>query len=412
VEAAQACRRIAKVDLGDFDGDAVASALKQVQAARSALTAARARLAAAATKLAAHEQDGASDTAAWMRDKLGVSARDARSAAELGRDLETLPGTEAALAEGRIGEEQAGAIARAARRGALGDGAATEQRLLDAAEEQTPEQLARTIARAEQEADGDSLARDERRARARRRCNITDRPDGMVELYALLDRPSAEVVRSAIGAFQTQDPADTPIMERRRPEQRRADALVAAARAALDGGTAPTNGGVRPHVSVVINLEALGNRAGAGGVTGTGQLISTEAVRRIICDADVTRIIMAGPSQVLDVGRATRAWSSAQRRAVIARDGACRGPGCDRPASWCDVHHVAWWDRDQGPTSVDNGLLLCHTHHDAVHNGGWTVEVDPDSAVATWTSRTGRVVTTGPHAVAGRSTGGPGRRPS
>lgn len=405
--AAEVCRGVAEAQVDGLDAGQVKAALRQVATARRALDAASARLVRAAEDLDAHRQDGATDTTAWLRDTTGVSARDAKAQTMLGRDLEMLPQTAAALAEGRIGTDQAATIGRAARGGRLGDAAATEARLLPQAR-QAPERFARQVRAAEQEADGDLLAREERRARAQRRLSVVDRPDGLVELHALLDRVSAEFVRTGLDAFETLDGKDVPEGQRRRPEQRRADALVQLARAALDAGEAPVKGQVRPHVAVVIDAEALGDPRGAGGETAFGGQISTGAVRRLLCDADVTRIVMSGPSEVLDVGRATRSWNRAQRNAIVSRDGRCRGPSCDRAAAWCSLHHIRWWTRDKGPTSVDNGLLLCDADHDLIHSQGWTVALDPNTAEVTWTSPAGRRVVTRPHRQ--WATGGPGRR--
>lgn len=64
------------------------------------------------------------------------------------------------------------------------------------------------------------------------------------------------------------------------------------------------------------------------------------------------------------------------RRAVIARDGGCAFPGCDRPAHWCDCHHIIYW-ADGGPTMLDNLILQCRFHHRLVHEGGWTIHRTP-----------------------------------
>ena len=68
--------------------------------------------------------------------------------------------------------------------------------------------------------------------------------------------------------------------------------------------------------------------------------VSEEIARRLACDASVMRVVMAGASEPLDVGRRTPVVPPFMRKAVIARDGCCRFPGCDRPHTWCDAHHV------------------------------------------------------------------------
>ncbi|HEY8718305.1 HNH endonuclease signature motif containing protein, partial [Pengzhenrongella sp.] len=69
----------------------------------------------------------------------------------------------------------------------------------------------------------------------------------------------------------------------------------------------------------------------------------------------------------LDLGRSERLFTGVQRSAVIARDRHCAWPECDQPARWCQIHHIRWWKRDFGSTSVDNGILLCTFHHHEVH---------------------------------------------
>lgn len=48
----------------------------------------------------------------------------------------------------------------------------------------------------------------------------------------------------------------------------------------------------------------------------------------------------------------------------------CRWPGCERPASWCDGHHLVHWAHG-GSTDLDNLVMLCRRHHRLVHEGGW-----------------------------------------
>ncbi|MDR0627177.1 MAG: HNH endonuclease [Bifidobacteriaceae bacterium] len=47
---------------------------------------------------------------------------------------------------------------------------------------------------------------------------------------------------------------------------------------------------------------------------------------------------------------------------MIARDGGCCFPGCDRPPQVCQAHHVKPWQQG-GPTALDNLCSLCPSHH-------------------------------------------------
>ena len=85
---------------------------------------------------------------------------------------------------------------------------------------------------------------------------------------------------------------------------------------------------------------------------------------------------------MIDVGRAQPAIRGPRRRALNARDGHCRWPGCERPASWCDGHHIVY--RIHGGTDdLDNLVLLCHRHHRMVHEGGWQLIKTEDQQIAT-----------------------------
>ena len=100
---------------------------------------------------------------------------------------------------------------------------------------------------------------------------------------------------------------------------------------------------------------------------------------RLACDAGVVRMQHDADGHVLDVGRKTRTIPSAIRRALSARDTRCQFPGCS--ARRCDAHHIEHWV-DGGPTRLDNLVLLCRRHHRLVHEGGFTVERQPDRTVA------------------------------
>ena len=105
---------------------------------------------------------------------------------------------------------------------------------------------------------------------------------------------------------------------------------------------------------------------GAMAITEVSTVLGAADLRRIACDTQVIPVVMGGPSEVLDVGRAKRTITPAIRRALIARDQRCVWPGCERAPIHCDGHHIQHWI-DDGPTCVDNLALLCHGHHQRLH---------------------------------------------
>ena len=135
----------------------------------------------------------------------------------------------------------------------------------------------------------------------------------------------------------------------------------------------PDTGGFRPQVNVVVRLEDLENRARAA-VLDFGGVISPEGLRMLCCDAAVVPIVMNGKGQPLDVGRATRTIPDGLRRAVAARDRGCAQPGCGRPPSWCEVHHVTPW-AEGGQTTLAGCVMLCKVHHRQMHFTEWICRI-------------------------------------
>lgn len=151
----------------------------------------------------------------------------------------------------------------------------------------------------------------------------------------------------------------------------RADALEEMARRA--SAADPTRTAARPLISVIVDLPTLEGRAGHPATVEDGGILSAADVRRLACDAQIARVLTGPDGTVLDLGRTARTASPDQWRALRLRDGGCTWPGCDRPAGWCQAHHIVWWDHD-GLTDLSNLTLLCHHHHHRVHDDGWKLE--------------------------------------
>jgi hypothetical protein len=212
-------------------------------------------------------------------------------------------------------------------------------------------------------------------ARARRRLHASVSFLGMVRVDGDLDPETGETLLTALGAVQDAEARSRGEDDARTPAQRRADALGEICRQWLDRSDRPSVAGERPHVTVTVASEALRSEAVATSELDHAGPVDPETARRIACDASVMRVVMAGSSQPLDVGRRTPVIPPAMRRAVIVRDRCCRFPGCDRPHAWCDAHHVVHWG-DGGPTALANLLLLCRRHHRMVHrSGGFRLEL-------------------------------------
>jgi hypothetical protein len=183
-----------------------------------------------------------------------------------------------------------------------------------------------------------------------------------------------------------------PDLDRRTRPQKQLDGLVGAAKVALATNTLPTTGGNRPQIIATINYQDLlphhhstpagteassGTEAGTGTTTGTGNFVFTGPVaattlRKLACDADIILTLLGTHGELLDLGRKTRLFTPAQRTALTARDQGCAFPNCTIPAPWCEAHHITYWSQD-GPTNLDNGVLLCSAHHHLIHKEQWTI---------------------------------------
>ena len=203
---------------------------------------------------------------------------------------------------------------------------------------------------------------DTNHAFGRRRLHVSPTLGGVGRIDGVLDPEGTETVLTALGAvLDTETRTTSDGDDGRVPAQRRADALVHICRSYLDHNPA-TVAGERPHLSVVVDLEVLERRATQRAETAHGQVLHPETVRRLACDSAVSRIIAKGQSQPLDVGRRTRTIPPAIGRALVIRDRHCTFAGCDRPAPWCDGHHIIHWAQG-GDTALTNLTLLCRRRH-------------------------------------------------
>jgi hypothetical protein len=222
-----------------------------------------------------------------------------------------------------------------------------------------------------EQAEAEALERAEARAQAGRGLTFTAVGSSRVRLTGWLDTEAAATVNATL------DPLCRPVShDDRTPTQRRADALIEVCELALRTSTLPDNGGDRPQVVVTIGYDQLREQTGTA-VLDTGERLSAAEARRICCDAQLLPAVLGTAGEVLDLGRSRRLITGPLRRALVLRDRGCSFPGCDRPARWCDGHHIVSW-LDGGPTSLNNSALLCRHHHRVIHRGEWHARLAPD----------------------------------
>lgn len=97
-----------------------------------------------------------------------------------------------------------------------------------------------------------------------------------------------------------------------------------------------------------------------------GSALSMSQLARLLCDSSIARVVLSAAGEVLDVGREKRLFTPAQTRAVVARDRACRYPGCSDTLAHGQIHHALPWQAG-GKTNLANAILLCWHHHALVH---------------------------------------------
>lgn len=130
--------------------------------------------------------------------------------------------------------------------------------------------------------------------------------------------------------------------------------------------------------SIVVTIDESRLRRGLGTATlADGTELSAAEARRLACNAGILPAVLGGGSAVLDLGTTRRLFDHHQRVALSLRDRGCVWPGCDRPPSWCEAHHLDPWG-EGGPTDLANGVLLCGHHHRHLHRTDWRLRRAPD----------------------------------
>jgi hypothetical protein len=312
----------------------------------------------------------------WIRHQCRMSGQAAARSVATGEEVANLPASVSALEEGRIGFAHLALLA-GTERAVQRSGTFEEGPLLEQALEHSVSRFFHDCDHARHAADAATVLAEHVNAVECRRLELSRCEDGRVVIRGLLDPVGGAALRVALGPLSGR----SGIGDDRPRARRLADGLVELAMHSLDHGFTTEGGGPRTHFQLTASVETVMGLSGApGGELEFAGVVPAAAVQPLACDASIRRVLLGPDSAVIDVGRALRMPSGAGRAALRVRDQGCVWPGCDRPASWTNPHHVLHWGHG-GDSNIPNLVLLCHRHHWNVHEGGWQVLKTGDGRV-------------------------------
>ena len=287
-----------------------------------------------------------------------------------------------------------------------------EQHLVSQAPDFTTKQLRRLAKKIlevvapwiDEERERKRLEEAERRAQRRLSMKFINAPDGLegvTELRARIPEALAGRLRTYLEAFtaprhlartnsgDTSAWADSALGEHV-PYHQRLGAAFCSLLESINTDTLPVHGGTATNVTVTISLDALISGLGVGEATAGSEgsvRISAADARRLACNAGIIPAVLGTKSEILDLGRGSRLFTSAQRKAMALRDRQCRAEGCTVPAAWCEAHHYKQPWSQGGKTDLADGKLLCSWHHHRAHDTRYQVKELPNGDIR-YTRRT------------------------
>jgi hypothetical protein len=367
--------------------------VEKLQAQQAALTL---RVLAASGDIAA--ETGDKDASAWMRAELLVDKGAARSQIKFATSVARYELVAAGLAEGVISEAKARVITKALDKvkadpvATSEDLVLTEKLLVDYATQLTPKKLRivgkRILVEVDparfEEAEAKALLAEEERAQQKTALRVWDNHDGTIGFEGVLPTSIGMRFKKQVEAWA--QPRKQQLVDKGAPPppwERMMGQGFARLVETVDPAALPRHGGDATVVNVVISLEELRKELGTailGFDETNGTTITAAEARRMACNATIIPWVLGADSEVLDMGRGSRAFVPIQRKALRLQQKCCQAEGCDMPPEWCDAHHLEPWAAG-GKTNLKDGVLLCPHHHRLAHNPAYVHERLPDGTV-------------------------------
>ncbi|HEX7131296.1 MAG TPA: DUF222 domain-containing protein [Iamia sp.] len=386
------------VDLQGLSDVEIVEHLLELHALKARLEGALVAATGAFDRRMLHAADAARTTAGWLAARVDQTRSRCQADVHLARALRDMPVVEAAFRAGRLGRAKVDLLVEV-RTPELADIVAEQEAyLVDEVADLRVIDAGRFL-RAWQQAARlhvGSIDPDEPIVETAPRVavSLAQTFDGRFVLDGEMDAEHGTIIRSAIDA-EVDEMYRVGIYgpdDGLSPAERRGQAVVQIfARKARVG---LKHGRPRPSVEVICDQRTLIGQP----VTDTddmrtriceiadGTPLPPASLARLLCGADVHRLVINADGEVLDAGKDIRLANRAQRRALRFRHARhCAFPGCEAPIDWCEAHHIEDWDpdptNDRGRTDMTNLVPLCRYHHHKVHEGGFTLTLQPDGHI-------------------------------
>lgn len=417
-------------DLVALDQEGLLATLQAFEAVRNRLQVVDRELVAACRTAELADRHGQASLTTFLVSALRIESGEAAArvaAAEALRGTTTMTGAPlpaarpvlaAATTSGEVNASHVTIVSRAVERieqhHATPDQAAeAERQLVQHAILFPPRELRRLAHHLVEHFDPDGTLADDQLHEGRRRLELARRKDGSFRIEGTLTPTVGQRLKAVIDPLtRLQDGPDGPDV--RDIAQRTHDALGDVVARLLRSETIPDSGGTPATLLITIDATAdarsvampgdapglptpgarsepvlpgvnltpgpmiptAGIRLARFGTFADGTPVATRNVLQLTDQAEVVMVLRDQLSgAVLDLGRTRRLASRSQALALHARDGGCTFPGCDRPPSWCERHHIVDWYRG-GATDLSNLTLVCSYHHRHFARLGWTCRLD------------------------------------
>jgi len=372
----------------DFDAlgaEQQAKLLGSLVRAEARIAALRLRSLASADRAKAAARSGAASTGQWAARIARADQVDVQRQVGLAQGLADRRAAEQALSSGSISAAHAAVIVQADR-DLPGQVTAVQREtveiaLVEKAKVLTPSSLRRAARRAIEEVEADRAAVDEHeddlvraeedRALAKVRLSLHDNDDGTVTGHFTVPTLHGQLLRKVLQAMTAP----------RRGRLGASQAQVGEREAQTDWARARGHAfcellehlpvdHLHPKtaatVVVTIAEDALREAIRVAGLD-TGGALSVSEARRLACGSGILPAVLGGASLPLDLGRSARLFNESQRVALGLGHRTCAADGCERPFSWCELHHEHAWAAG-GATDLKFAVPLCHFHHQRIHD--------------------------------------------